>query len=362
MPQIQQKADFSFIRYSNCWEDADILLEALDTGKGKNLISIASSGDNSLALLLTDPALVVAVDLNLKQLACLELRVAAFKCLEYEDILKFLGFSEDKYRVQKYQKLRNYLPQEVREIWDNNIKLIRNGVIHSGKFERFFHTFRRYVLPFIHPNKRVRELLQKKSLEEQKQFYYDKWSNKRWNMLTGLFFGRSVTGKIGRDPEFFRFVEDDVSSNILKRTEYGLISLPTYTNPYLNYIMLGNFPIHALPVYLRKENHQKIKSNIDRITTYQGEFSQCLEKFSHIKFDGYNLSDIFEYMSPSEAKETFALIHKHSSSKARVAYWNLHVDRFVPRDLPFSILKDLSENLRLKDNTFFYKRFIVAET
>ena len=45
--EIVTRADFSAIRYAQCWEDADILLEALDVRPGKVCLSIASSGDNA---------------------------------------------------------------------------------------------------------------------------------------------------------------------------------------------------------------------------------------------------------------------------------------------------------------------------
>ena len=62
-------ADFSLIRYAQCWEDADVLLAALDPSPGAVCLSIASAGDNTLALLARSPARVVAVDLNTAQLA-----------------------------------------------------------------------------------------------------------------------------------------------------------------------------------------------------------------------------------------------------------------------------------------------------
>ncbi len=71
------RADFSLIRYAQCWEDADILLEALAIKPGDDCLSIGSAGDNALALLSRRPGRVVVIDLNPSQLACLELRVAA---------------------------------------------------------------------------------------------------------------------------------------------------------------------------------------------------------------------------------------------------------------------------------------------
>jgi S-adenosylmethionine-diacylglycerol 3-amino-3-carboxypropyl transferase len=49
--EIAAHVDFPHIRYGQCWEDADILLTALDIQPGDVCLSIASAGDNTLALL-----------------------------------------------------------------------------------------------------------------------------------------------------------------------------------------------------------------------------------------------------------------------------------------------------------------------
>lgn len=40
-------ADFSFVRYANCWEDAALLVRALRPAPGMRLLSIASAGDEN---------------------------------------------------------------------------------------------------------------------------------------------------------------------------------------------------------------------------------------------------------------------------------------------------------------------------
>ncbi|MCC6988770.1 MAG: DUF3419 family protein, partial [Acidobacteria bacterium] len=90
-PRVAHDADFSAIRYAQCWEDADVLVAALAPQPGQTLVSIASAGDNTLALLIGRPARVVAVDLSAAQLACLELRVAAYRALTHEQLLQLIG-------------------------------------------------------------------------------------------------------------------------------------------------------------------------------------------------------------------------------------------------------------------------------
>src|SRR5438270_910192 len=73
------RADFSQIRYAQCWEDADVLLEGLDIQPSDSCLSIASAGDNALAMLSRAPSRLVALDLSPAQLACVELRGAAYR-------------------------------------------------------------------------------------------------------------------------------------------------------------------------------------------------------------------------------------------------------------------------------------------
>lgn len=99
MGNLDKKVDFSIIRYANCWEDPKVLLQGLAPKRSSKILSIASAGDNSFSLLVTNPELVVAVDVNLTQLYLVELKKAAIRSLDYEDILVFLGFHEgvDRY-------------------------------------------------------------------------------------------------------------------------------------------------------------------------------------------------------------------------------------------------------------------------
>ena len=69
-------ADFNIIRYAQVWEDADILLEALDIQPDDECLSIASAGDNALAMLakVTEARRVLVVLTRTDELNWLSLR------------------------------------------------------------------------------------------------------------------------------------------------------------------------------------------------------------------------------------------------------------------------------------------------
>ena len=172
--EVEDYAKFNIIRYAQVWEDADILIEALDINEDDNILSIASAGENALSLLIKNPKKVYAIDLNLNQIACVELKKVAYKYLDYDECMKLIGVFDCDDRLKIYEKIKDELGDKTKEYFENNKELIENGIIHEGKFENYFHIFRKKVLPLIHSKKIRKELLQKKTKEERIEFYNKK--------------------------------------------------------------------------------------------------------------------------------------------------------------------------------------------
>ena len=359
--RIEHRAAFDFIRYANCWEDADVLCAALQPGPGKRILSIASAGDNSLAL-AAEGADVVVADLNAAQLACLELRMAAFRQLDHDRILQFLGIRPCDDRLSIYAQIESHLSSSAREFWNCRQADIDGGVVHAGKFEAYFAKFRRFMLPLIHSRSTIDELLQPKDEAARREFWDRRWNNARWRLLFRVFFSRRLMGALGRDPEFFRYVEGSVSDRILQRAEYALTVLPTHANPFLDYIVHGNFP-RSLPRYLRRENFEKVRDGLDRVTLHHGGIEQAARRYAGDGFDGFNLSDIFEYIDPPAARDLYAALIDHARPGARLAYWNTLVPRSCPDELRDRVrpLKELAQQLFARDLAFFYCNFEVDE-
>ena len=367
MPEvsISGRAAFDFIRYASVWEDADVLCEALEpVALGGRLLSIASAGDNVLALLTLDPREVVAVDLSEAQNACVALRIAAFRRLDHTALLEFLGVhgNDDSNvparRLDAYRSLRADLPGETAAFWDRRPEMVRKGVLHAGKFENYFRLFRRFVLPLIHSTVTVEALLEPRSPADRERFYEERWDTWRWRMIFKIFFSRAVMGRLGRDPEFFSHVDGPVATRILERTRFAFATLPTESNPYLVYTMTGNFREGALPRYLRPEHHAAIRSRLDRIHLVRAPVDTVPGRF-----DGFNLSDIFEYMSPAEHERCYTALVERSRPGARLVYWNMLAPRSRPTSLAHRArpLPDLADDLHARDRAWFYQRLHVDE-
>jgi S-adenosylmethionine-diacylglycerol 3-amino-3-carboxypropyl transferase len=353
---IEHQAKFDFVRYANCWEDADVLTSALaPSAAGRNLLSIASAGDNVLALLTLAPKRIVAVDLSTPQLACLELRIAAFRELEHEELLAFLGLRCALGRVATYRCLRGQLSATARGFWDAHESDIENGIVTVGKFERYLALFRRWCLPLVHHDDAVEELLRRKSAEERDRFYVERWDSWRWQLVFQVFFSRAVMGHLGRDPTFFEQAEGSVASRLLARAHHAVTQLDTSDNPYLEFILTGTFR-RALPRYLQPEHHATIRERLDSIEIVHGSLGEVRGRFA-----GFNLSDVFEYMSPQEFAGAAQHLRSLAEDGAIFAYWNMLVPRRLGAVAPMSYESNpsLSRRLHAQDRAFFYSAFHV---
>jgi S-adenosylmethionine-diacylglycerol 3-amino-3-carboxypropyl transferase len=360
--EISTRADFSIIRYAQCWEDADVLLAALDIRPGDACFSIGSGGENTLSMLSRAPSQVLAVDLSPAQVACLELKAAGFRVLPYAALLELVGLRESTRQRALYQTVRAALSAPARAYWDANQAVLERGLISAGRFERYFALFRRWVLPLIHASRRVNELFEPRDAAQRLRFYQERWDNWRWQALLRLFFSRAVMGRLGRDPSFFRYVEGAVAAPIFARTERALAELDPSKNPYLQWVAYGRFG-SALPHAWREENFEAIRANADRLHVEVMSVEVALANAADRSIDRFNLSDILEYVSEAACEPLFDAIARCGRPGGRVAYWNMQARRRRPQRLAARLrgLDDLSQRLYRDAMTFFYSAFYVDE-
>ena len=356
---LARRVDFDLIRYAQCWEDADILLRALSIGAGDVCLSIASAGDNALSMLSQGPSKVIALDLSQSQIECLALRVAAYRHLDHGELLALMGSMPCSDRRALFDKCRPSLEDRTVAFWESKMAEVqRFGIAGIGKFESYFRLFRRVALPLVHSRRTVEALLTDKPAEQRAEFYDARWNSWRWRLLLKLFFSRTVMGRRGRDPAFFKYAEGSVADHVDRRVSHAFQVLNPAENPYLQWILTGRH-VTALPHALRPENFAPIRDNLDRLEWRRQsveDFAACGERI-----DAANLSDIFEYMSEEAYTDLYAKLIERAAPGARFVYWNMMVPRFAPPLLDDRLRseRDLAESLFREDKAFFYSRFVV---
>lgn len=350
--------DFGIIRYANCWEDAGVLIHALKDSNPQRIAIIASAGDNALALLANTPKEVLAFDISLPQLYLTELKQLAFSRLEYDELLSFVGvrLCTAQQRFQLFQHLSPHLSADAKRYWQERQSLIENGLIHCGKFERYFSLFRRWCLPFVHSRKTVGALLQPKSDEAQKAFYDRHWNNRRWQLLMQVFFSKAMMGRVGRDPQFLKQVALSVPQYIRRKAAEHLQSSEATHNHFLHYIFTGNFGA-VLPHYLRPENHEAIRANIGRLTLKHTGADEVVAMQAH---DAYCLSNIFEYFPQEHFEATVSSWKELLQPGTMLLYWNLMVPRSFSQLAP-AAFRLIESDAHVMDAGFFYSAFLAEQ-
>ncbi len=363
------KLNSTLIRYSQCWEDSQLMLAALPAGVDVSVgtvLSIASAGDNTLSILSLGERVerVLAVDFSFAQLALLELKMGCFRCLPYEDTLLFLGArggaAEAPLRLALFEKLKQarVLSSSCLNYFAQREEVVAAGVIHCGKLEGYFRIFSRFLLPLLHRPSTIDALLQERSEASRAQFYERNWNTPLYKLASGLFFSRAVAALLGRERSFFKEAEDSFSRFIAKAVETHLKSGAAEGNAYLSYILKGSYG-KVLPHYLRPENYAVIASNLDKISLRQGGLQDVLSSLAEDSVDAFNLSDVFEYMSKEDCAAVTRELLRVGRKGARLIYWNMLVDRSLQEiSNQRTIAKmELTDALPAVCPTFFYKRF-----
>lgn len=346
--------------YGSTWEDAEVLCEALrPVARGGRLLSIAGSGDNVLALLTLDPVELLAVDINRAQLAALELRSLSFRQLDYNALLSFLGVLSSATRIRTYLSLRSGLSAPARQYWDANQGAVRRGIIHSGRFERYLGYFRRWVFPLIHSRRLVEAFLSLPDRDERERFYDTYWNSRLWRLCCRAYFSSFGMTLLGRYPNSMQQVTLSPGRTLLDRARTAFTAYPPAQNPYITYVLFGNYTQEALPYYLTPSAVDIIRPRVDRIHVVHGRIEDAIVETA---VDGVNLSNIFEPLADGEFREVYDMLTRRVRPGGRLVYWTLFVSRAQtptsPRTRP---LVDTAQALQARSRAASYQELHIDE-
>lgn len=359
--EIEAKARFDHIRYAQLWEDADILTQGLGECAGGTLVSICSAGDNALAMLTLDPRKVVVVDLSPAQIACLKLRIGAFQNLTHPQFLALMGARPSDGRKALLAKALTGVDAETAAFWTGLAdEVALHGAGGVGKFERYFRIFRTRLLPFVHSAKTIDATFVSRPKPERQAFLDTRFNTWRWKLLLNAFFSRFVMGRMGRDKAFFDHVSGSPAQHVARRIHHAAVTCDPAENPYLHWILKGTHG-DALPMTWRAEHFETIRSRLNRLDIRPGSLEAFISTGE--KAHGFNLSDIFEYMSPEMFETVYGSILQASAPAARLVYWNMMAPRRVPvafRD-QITTRTEIEDQLKAQDKAFFYSDFVVEE-
>lgn len=352
---------FRDILYAQCWEDPEMDRIAFNIKPGDTVFSITSGGCNAMAFLIDDPEKVICLDMNRFQNFLLSLKINAFKTLTYCETLEFFGVQPSKRRWELYEKLRPMLPEEEQLYWSNKKADINRGIIHCGKYERYMHLLKR-IFRILVGSKIINELFNSSNIEERRILFKKKWDNFKWRLFCRLFLSRTFASMLF-DKAFYKYLEPSFSFEKYYRSAVrrAVTELPVKENYFLAYILLGNYFMDNLPVYLKKENYDLIRNRAGRIKIVTSGCLEYLRSLPQETISKFNFTNIFEWMSVEEFSLLLTETLRIAKDGAVITYRNHLVTRNRPERFADQIIPDmkLSVELHERDRSFIYKAYVV---
>ena len=324
--------------YNTCWEDPAIDRKVLNLTDKDEVMVITSAGCNVLDYVLTGPARVHAVDMNPRQNALLELKIAGIRALEHEDYFKIFGTGRHaKFEEIYHAHLREHLGVFARQYWDKKQGWFtttsqKDGLYFrglSGYVARMFHWYL-HLAPGLRSG--VIALLESDSLDEQREIFDDKVQDHLWSRKMNWVLSSQMTmNMLGVPHPQRKEVEnqhiDGVAGFIRESIEYVFRNIPLTDNYFWRLYMQGSYSKHCCPEYLKQDNFYKLKSGlVDRISINTCSVTEFLRR-SETRISRFVLLDHMDWMSsylPDALVEEWQAIFASATNDARIICRSAH--------------------------------------
>lgn len=322
---------YSIPLYPVTQEDSRIEREVLNQ-KGKTLVTICASGDRVLESMVQAPKKVVAVDLNPAQLALLDLKLAAIKILEYDQVVAI-------FHGMNVEVLKKYLPklmtqmrsQESIAFWKSHGPEYLNCLYKKGASG----VGMRLCQKIVHWGTGLDINLLISESDKIHIIWQTKWRQTVLNLLNYLwhvpFAWRTVTvpvslalgvppsqnslrGCICQSPQAaIKYFDRILGSKFFKfNTEFVAGQLGFYTE--------------EKPFWLQKENVAIIKENVDTCRLAKGYMTNILRTLDDDSVDFLLLSDHMDWMSQNQILEEWKEIQRVANPGCEVMWRTAGLD------------------------------------
>lgn len=344
---------FEKINYSASNEDSESERIALQINPEDTVLCITGSGARSLDLLIDSPKQIVSIDFNASQNHLLELKIAAFKTLSYEEMLSFFGVRTATNRLETFKRLESLLSNEANAFWSVNLKDIERGIIYCGTWEKLLKGMLRFA---FFRKSIIRKLFSANTLSEQSEIWKAKWNNGVWRFFLKIMSNRFLWVKIIREPGAQLIPKEfSVYDYMNNRLEHMSSRFQLKNNHFANLIFQGKYSENCiLPHHLQEQNFERIKANIDRIQIVTDSLLDYLPEHEN-RFTKFSLSDFSSY-APTEMYSAIwnAVI---TSAEPSALFCERHFLVKRNPEMQFVNLRrntDMENKLNLQDESFIY--------
>lgn len=372
--------------YSTCWEDPQLDRVALNLTEKGTLLAITSAGCNVLDYALDRPRHIYAIDMNPRQNALLELKIAGIRALEFSEFFQLFGQGYlPNFSVFYQKELRPQLSSWSRSYWD------RNGErFFCSDYSLFFRgttgIVARALNFYIDHVAKVREaicsLINSESLDEQQEIYDRDLHAAFWRDNLRCFINHDIFLWFLGVPYQQRqqlecYYHQGVAGFVEQCCKTVFRELPIQNNYFWRVFLEGQYSRSCCPTYLEYGNFQALKNGlVDRISvhtnTVTGFLQECDDSISH--FVLLDHMDWLSQCSPIALEQEWKAIVEHTHQRSRVLFRSGGMEVDYIDQIPIQLkghrcqLQDLltynrtlAQALHIQDRVHTYGSFYIAD-
>jgi len=337
MPQKATFKDWFFSKihqnklvYNTCWEDPRCDRMLMDLQEDSEIVMITSAGCNALDYALDNPVRIHCVDMNYRQNALLELKIAGFQSLDAKTYFELFGKGvydnvTDLYR----KKLRSHLSADAQKYWDKHInyfagKGIRRSFYYRGTSGLLAYGITRFMKLERRMYRNVERLFQAANLDEQAKYFSD---------IESLFYNGTVQ-RLVNSPYTMALAGVPQNQQQLIHATYSrgtiayvedcfrkiFTTMDITENYFYQVYFNGSYTYDCCPEYLKAGNFETLREQTENIATHTTTVSQFLKdnpgKYSH--FVLLDHQDWLDSNSPDLLVEEWELILQNSRPGTKI--------------------------------------------
>ncbi|KAI1431835.1 hypothetical protein GGR50DRAFT_37127 [Xylaria sp. CBS 124048] len=314
--------------YAFTWEDTRVDARILDLKSDDVVLAISSAGDNILSCALRSPARIHAVDLNPTQNHLLELKVAAYQSLEYEDFWKIFGEGKHpEFRSLLISKMSPHLSSRAFQYWLSKHRIFSRksgGLYYTGGSKYGIRAFK-WISQVFGCRAAVKDLLAAKTLKEQRQIWHTRLRPALLSSLVSKFVvsqesflwsalgvpknqlamleadhavseavcGPNATAKNTRPHAIWQYMVNTLDP-VAEHTQISM------DNPYYLVCLEGKFSRRCHPDYLSPQAYENLSrpGALDNLRIHTDEVSEVLARITPGTLTVAVLMDSMDWFDP----------------------------------------------------------------
>jgi len=288
------------------------------------VVMITSAGCNALDYLLDDPAAIHAVDMNPRQNALLQLKVAMIRRDNFEDLFALFGEGAYPEFKQLRREIADLLPPYANRYWKEKHYYFKSSPLNPSFYYRGTAGQMAWIAlkTFTSGRGKLRDgaaaILEAKSLEEQCAIYAEVRPILWTKLVTWLLRQPVSMAMLGVPRAQIRLIEKSFAGGIPGFLQAKLDQVFTEISFSENYFwqvyMRGRYTRECCPNYLREEHQSVLREQVDRIETHSTTIANFLREHP-AAYSHYVLLDHQDWMAahrPEALAEEWRLILENS--------------------------------------------------